>query len=76
MGVYGCGWVGWVAGGTGDTETRQAGGIYGRAGQDLGLMAGGISPDIMFWEMRQIWSRMGGYGHVSVWVGAHACISN
>ena len=52
MGVYGCGWVRWVAEGTGDTKTRQAGGIYGRAGQDLGPMAGEISPDIMFWAIR------------------------
>ena len=52
MGLNGCLWVHWGIGGTGDTETRQAGGIYGRSGQDLGLMAGEISPDIMFWEGR------------------------
>ena len=51
MGVYGCGWVRWVVGGTGDTKTRQAGGIYGCAGQDLGPMAGEISPDMMFWAV-------------------------
>ena len=48
MGVYGCGWVSWIAGGTGDTETRQAHGIWGLAGEDLGAMAGEISPDMMF----------------------------
>ena len=48
MGEYGCGWVLWGTGGTGNTKTRQTGCIYGRAGQDLGPMAGEISPDIMF----------------------------
>ena len=43
----------WGAGGTGDTETRQAGGIYGLEGQDLGPMVGEISPDIMFWQGMQ-----------------------
>ena len=53
MGVDGCGWVRWGAGGTGNTQTRQAGGIKGHAGQDLGSMAGEISPDIMFWVVCQ-----------------------
>ena len=50
MGADGCGWVHWGTGGTGDTKTRQAGVIYGLADQDLGPMAGEISPDIMFWK--------------------------
>ena len=50
MGADGCGWVHWGTGGTGDTKTRQEGGIYGLADQDLGPMAGEISPDIMFWK--------------------------
>ena len=62
MGVYGCGWVLWVAEGTGDTKTRQAGGIYGRSGQDLGPMAGEISPDIMFWAIWRKRSKMDEYG--------------
>ena len=48
MGADGCGWVRWGTGGMGDTKTRQAWGIYGRVGQDLGAMAGEISPDMMF----------------------------
>ena len=76
MGADGCGWVRWGVGCTGNTKTRQAGGIYGRAGQDLGPMVGEISPDIMFCGCRQIWSRMGGDGYISVWMGADACISN
>ena len=51
MVVYGCGQVRRGAGGTGDTKTRQAGDIYDHAGQDLGPMAGKISPDIMFWAV-------------------------
>ena len=73
MGVYGCGWVRWVAGGTGDAKTRQAGGFYGRAGQDLGPMAGEISPDIMFWAVWRKRSKMGKYGCKSVRMGAIGC---
>ena len=51
MGVYGCGRVRWGARDISNTKTRQAGGIYGVAGQDLGPMAGEISPDIMFWAV-------------------------
>jgi len=52
MGVYRCGWVHWGTWGTRSTKTRQAGGIKGHAGQDLGPMAGEISPDIMFCKIR------------------------
>ena len=48
VGADGCAWMRWGAWGMGDTETRQEGGINGRAGQDLIPMAGEISPDIMF----------------------------
>ena len=42
----------WGAWDMGDTQTRQEGGIYGRAGQDWGAMAGEISPDMMFfWHL-------------------------
>jgi len=53
MGADGCGLVRWGTGGTGSTKTRQAGGIKGHAGQDLGPMAGEISPDMMFWAICQ-----------------------
>ena len=72
--MYGCGRVRWGAGGTGDTKARQAGRIYGRAGQDLGPMAGEISPDIMFWEIRSKVSRMGADGCRWVRVGANGCV--
>ena len=48
MDVNGCGWVRWGVGGTGNTKTRQTGGIQGLVGPDLGPMVGEISPDIMF----------------------------
>ena len=50
MDADGCGLMRWGALDTGNTKTRQAGGIYGLKDQDLGPMAGEISPDIMFWE--------------------------
>ena len=50
MGVDGCGWVRWGAGGTADTKARQAGVVCGLAGQDYGPMAGEISPDMMFFH--------------------------
>ena len=49
MGGDGCVWVRWGAGGIGNAKTRQAGEIDGVKGQNLGAMAGEISPDIMFW---------------------------
>ena len=39
----------WGTGGINNTKTSQAWGIKGVSGQDLGAMAGEISPDIMFW---------------------------
>ena len=62
MSVNGCAWVRWGAGGMRHTKTRQAGGIYGLKDQDLGPMAGEISPDIMFWQVRQKVSNMGAGG--------------
>ena len=75
-GADGCGWVRWGAGGTGDTKTRQAGGIYGLTGQDLGPMAGEISPDIMFWEGMQKMVRMGSDGYRVVQMGANGRMGN
>ena len=60
MGADGCVWMRWGAWGMGDTQTRQAGGIYGRVGLNLIAMAGEISPDMMF---------LGGWQKV-VWMGA------
>ena len=71
MGANGVSWVRWGAGGARSTKTRQAGGIYGRADQDLGAMAGEISPDMMFWEVRQKASRMGVDGCRLIRVGAN-----
>ena len=48
MGEGGCVWVLWGTGGINNTKTSQAWGIKGVSGQDLGAMAGEISPDIMF----------------------------
>ena len=75
MDVYGCGRVRWGAGGTGDTKTRQAGRINGRAGQDLGPMAGEISPDIMFWAVWRKVLRMGADGCRLVRMGAIGCVT-
>ena len=62
MGADGCEWMRWGAGCTGDTKTRQAGVIYGLAGQYLVPMAGEISPDMMFLvfggENGQRWVKM------------------
>ena len=66
----------WGAGGTGDTETRQAGGIYGLEGQDLGPMVGEISPDIMFWEGVQKMAQMGTDGYRLMQMGANGRIVN
>ena len=71
MGANGFLWMRWGAGGARSTKTRQAGGIYGRADQDLGAMAGEISPDMMFWEVRQKASRMGVDGYRLIRVGAN-----
>ena len=68
-GADGCGWVHWGAGGTGDTKTRQAGGIYGLTGQDLGPMAGEISPDMMFFGVCQKCSKLCADGCRSVHMG-------
>ena len=69
MGANGFLWVRWGAGGARSTKTRQAGGIYGRADQDLGAMAGEISPDMMFCKIRPKVSKMGvdGYRLIQVY---------
>ena len=55
MGGDGCAWVRWGAGDIGNCKTRSVGGIYGVTDQNLGAMAGEISPDIMFWG---VWQKM------------------
>ena len=75
MGVYGCGRVRWGTRDTRNTKTRQAGGIYGVAGQDLGPMAGEISPDIMFWAVWRKVSIMGVDGCRWVRMSVNECIS-
>ena len=74
MGVDGCVWMRWGAWGMGDTQTRQEGGIYGRAGQDWGAMAGEISPDMMFFGVCQKWSNMGADGRRWMRMGAIGCV--
>ena len=66
MGADGCAWMRWGAWGMGGTQTRQEGGIYGRAGQDWGAMAGEISPDMMFFGVCQKCPELSvdGYGSV------------
>ena len=50
MGADRCGWVRALGRrGQEGHKNKASGGIYGRAGQDLGPMVGEISPDIMFW---------------------------
>ena len=39
----------WGTEGVNNTKTTQAGGMQGVSDQDVGAMAGEISPDIMFW---------------------------
>ena len=48
MGEGGCVWVRRGTGVVNNTKTSQAGGMEGVSDQDLGAMAGEISPDIMF----------------------------
>ena len=48
MGVDGCVWVCRGAGDIRNTKSRQERDVYGVSDQDLGDMAGEISPDIMF----------------------------
>ena len=66
MGVYGCVWVRWGVGDTGDTKTNKGGADFGLAVPDLGPMAGEISPDIMFWAVWRKVLRMGADGCKSV----------
>ena len=70
----GCVWVHWGTGGVNNTKTSQAGGMEGVSDQDLGAMAGEISPDIMFWEVRRKSPRMGADGCKSVRMGAIECV--
>ena len=53
MGVDGCGWVRWGAGGMSNLKSRQKTGVDGASGQYLGAMTGEFSPDIMFGGIRQ-----------------------
>ena len=75
MGGYGCGRVRWDTRDINSTKTRQAGDIYGVAGQDLGPMVGEISPDIMFWGVCQKMVYMGADGYRAVLMGADGCIN-
>jgi len=74
MGADGCGWVRWGTEGTGSTKTSQAGSIKGHAGQDLGPMAGEISPDMMLWAICQNWQKMSADGWRWMRMGRIGCI--
>ena len=70
MGADGFGWVPWGAGSMGGHRNNACGYINGRAGPDLGPMAGEISPDMMFCAFCQKWSKMSAYGCKWVCMGA------
>ena len=70
MGAYACLWVHWGIGGMGNTKARQRGGNYGRAGPDLGPMAGEISPNIMFCQTKAKWVQTVPDGCAGVRMGA------
>ena len=71
MGEGRCVWVPWDTGGMNNTKTSHAGGMEGVSAQDLGAMAGEISPDIMFWCVwgKVVW--MGVDGCKACWMGAN-----
>ena len=69
MGAYACLWVHWGIGGMGNTKARQRGGNYGRAGPDLGPMAGEISPNIMFGKTKAKWAQTAPEGCAGVCKG-------
>ena len=74
-----CKWVRMGAlgsGGHGRTQNKARRDKNGNLVHDLGTMAGEISPDIMFWEIRQKMSRMSADGCRWVRTGADACIIN
>ena len=52
MGADGLVWVCWGAGSTGVHKNNAWGDKNGRAGPDLGPMAGEISPNIMFFKKK------------------------
>ena len=52
-GVDGCGWVRWGTWGTGDTKTRQKESKNGLVGDFCDTMAGEISPNMMFLQIRR-----------------------
>ena len=74
MGAYAGVWVNWGIGGTGNTKTRQRGGNHGRAGPDLGPMAGEISPNIMFCQTKAKWAQTAPDGCAGVRMGTIGCI--
>ena len=65
----------WGTGGTGSTQKRQAGYIWGLAGEYLHPMAGEISPDMMFCVFCQKWSIMSAGGCGLVQMDAIGCVS-
>ena len=74
MGVDGCGWVRWGAGGMSNPKSRQKTGVNGASGQYLGAMAGEFSPDIMFGGVKQKSAYMGSDACKLFWMGAYAPI--
>lgn len=70
MGADGCGWVRWGAGGMGGHKNKADRDKNGRAEHVCGSMAGEISPNIMFFEIRRRVIQMHANGFI--WV-ANRC---
>ena len=79
MGADGFVCVRWGAGALGDTKIRQTETQNGHKGHDFGAMAGEISPNIMFGEIRRRGTQMHANGFI--WVanggdGTHGSVGN
>ena len=70
MGVDRCGWVRWGTGGMGDTETRQAGGIYVSNARNWVLWPGKFPRTSCFGRLVQKVARVHVHGCRSIFMGA------
>ena len=73
MGAGGCGWVRWGVGDTGGYKNKASGDKNGHAAPDSGSMAGEISPNIMFCDIKQKVVCMGADGYKWVHMGGAWC---
>ena len=74
MGADGLVWVSWGAGNMGGHKNNVCRDKNGRAGPDLGPMAGEISPNIMFCTKKAKGARTAPDGYKWVRMGAVGCI--